>query len=163
MLHAAIVGKALDMHPTQTASPSGTGSQPVLPDPALPDPALPDAVKQVIVQRMLRRDPPQRIAALIAQNFQVTVGREQMLACWNGRPTRPTQAEPTQTEPAQTERRQDKEPMQLPADEAKAPSITPIACDAAQDAAEPPFSITPGRRPDTDRMKNPSPSSRRTW
>jgi hypothetical protein len=87
---------------------------------------------------MLRRDPPQRIAALIEQNFQITVDREQMLACWNERHTRPTQTEPTQTE-----RRQDKESMQFPADEAKEPGITLIACDAAQDAAKPPFSITP--------------------
>jgi hypothetical protein len=109
------------MLPTQTAPSPGAAAQPT----------LPDAVKHFVVQRMVRRDPPARIADLVEQNFHIKVAPEQMLACWY-------EKNPPST---QTERRQDKESVQLPADQVGEPLFTRMPCAETPDAA-PPGAIT---------------------
>jgi hypothetical protein len=144
MPHAHIAGKAIEMLPMQTAPIPGAEDWPV----------LPDAAKQVIVRRMMRHEPPERIAALIEQNFMIKVDRAQMLACWYARnaPAQPEPADPAPTIVAapdapltQTERRQDKESVQLPADEVGEPLFTLMPSAETADAA-PPTRTGPGQK-----------------
>jgi hypothetical protein len=92
------------MLPMQTAPmPLSPGSGEPAPR-FLEDPASNDAVKAQIIHYMRRREPPERIAALVEQNFHIAVSREQMLACWHERNTPATRTGPGQ----------EKESMQTP-------------------------------------------------
>jgi hypothetical protein len=87
------------MYSTSTASIPGEHARPI----------LKEEVKAFIIGRMMRGDPPGRIAALVETNFQIAIGHEQMLACWNARNTPPTRTGP----------RQEKESMPISLEEAK--------------------------------------------
>ena len=103
-------------------------------------PVLTDRAYDFITARLARRDPPERISSALRGYFQMEIDGDQVVDSWRAHKASATQ----------TERRQDKESVQLPADEPQAPSITPMAWDPAEPAAEPPFSITPGPAPAGD-------------
>ncbi|MDQ7247575.1 DUF2280 domain-containing protein [Dongia sedimenti] len=101
-------------------------------------------MKAQIIWCMRRREPPERIAALVQQNFHVAVSRDQMLACWHARNTPPTQT---------GHRQDDKESVQFPADAEKAPLFTravPDAAHATKTEAAMPYVISDGAVPETE-------------
>jgi hypothetical protein len=65
-----------------------------------------DVVKEFIIRRMARRDPPWRVAALAQANFHIEIDSAQVFACWRDR-----NAPPTHTGPIQNQ-----ESMQIPTD-----------------------------------------------
>jgi hypothetical protein len=134
MPHAPIAGKARNMLPLQTA--------PIPGEPAprfFEDPVSNDAVKAQILWCMRRHEPPDRIAALVEQNFHIAVSREQMLACWHAR-----NAPATQT----GHRQDDKESVQCPADAPKPPLFTPPSANASD--PEPVFVTTDAEDPESE-------------
>jgi hypothetical protein len=110
-------------------------------------PILTDRAKDFITARLVRREPPERIAAALRALFQIEMDPAHLIPFWKGELTPPTQ----------TEHRPDKESVQFPADEVKEPPLTRPAPDetpcvtseAARPEAPQPFSITlePDRLP----------------
>src|SRR4029453_7559769 len=78
-------------------------------------PVLTKRAKDFITTRLARREEPERIAAGLRALFQIEIAPAQVVPYWQGALTPPT---------TQTERRQDKESVQIPADEAQEPLFT---------------------------------------
>jgi hypothetical protein len=107
-----------------------------------------DRLKAFIETLLRRREAPARIAAAVHAYFGVALDPDQVLPYWKGEIALPTQ----------TEHRQDKESVQLPADQAPEPNFTRMA--DAETPAPTPFSIAPestqtGRRQDEDSLQIP--------
>jgi hypothetical protein len=120
-------------------------------EPALP--ILTDRAKDFVTARLARRDPPERIAAALRALFEIEIDPAHVIPSWKGETTFPTQ----------TERRQDKESVQIPADQEKEPLFTrmasgetpPFASNATSESARPAaaqtlFSILPDPDPAGD-------------
>jgi hypothetical protein len=94
--------KGSNMLPMQTAPNSnapipGENAQPI----------LTDEVKDIIIQRMARRESPWRIAAYLQAELRIAIDSDQVLACWNAHNSPATQTGP----------RPEKASMQIPAED----------------------------------------------
>src|SRR4051812_17022920 len=105
-----------------------------------------DRLKAFIETRLRRREAPASIANAVRAYFGVAIDADQVVPCWKGEITLPTQ----------TEHRPDKESVQFPADEPEEPDFTLIADVEAprrvfELAATPPATQT-GRRRDGESL-----------
>ncbi|WP_395022660.1 DUF2280 domain-containing protein [Dongia sp.] len=97
----------------------------------------PDRLKSFIETRLRRREAPERIAAAVRGCFGIAFDADQVVPYWKGEITLPTQ----------TEHRQDKESVQLPADQPAEPAFTLMA--EVETPAPTPFSVVPDDAPAT--------------
>src|SRR4051794_9230553 len=81
------------------------------------DVAPTDPVKSFIETRLRRNETPRDIASAVKHHLGIEIDRDDVIPFWKGEITLPTQ----------TERRQDKESVQIPADEEAEPLFTRTA------------------------------------
>jgi hypothetical protein len=80
--------------------------------------AMTDEVREFVIERMARRDPPWLIARTVETKFGLVVDREEIIVCWRDRDALPTQTGP----------RQENESMPILNDEIKEFIVKRIAC-----------------------------------
>jgi hypothetical protein len=92
---------------------------------ALPIPT--DPLKAFIQTRLARNEMPRQIADAVKLHLGIDIDRDHVIPFWKGEITLPTQ----------TERRQDKESVQIPADEVDESLFTRMPCGETPDAMPP--------------------------
>jgi len=88
-------------------------------------PVLTQRARDFITARLARREPPERIAAALRALFQIEIGGDQLVSCWQAHNTPPTQ----------TEHRPDKESVQFAADAEDEPRFTQMPDGETPEAA----------------------------